>query len=277
MVAEYEGRTFYGVGCTGSLIRHDFVVTAAHCFNDYSTTTEGHPQIRTDNRPIYLLFGIDCLRPTLTRKVPVRHGVTVFIHPLYVMNGQTASEVDIALIKLVDPVPAAMLPVDGQFTETTVLNTVCWRTSKQFDYSDTCEKLYFAGYGIDDGFKLTSSNSLKWTIMKIISRKGTTSMRQVVAANAERHGTRNTCSGDSGGPLMHMVKATNGDDQLLDEVSPYTVIIVGTVIGGPAPCYAKGKPTVFCRVGHIEINSWIDQILTSNSGPLTIPLEACAS
>ncbi|KAI1305872.1 Pancreatic lipase-related protein 2 [Halotydeus destructor] len=243
MVQEFEdGETYVATGCTGSLIRDDFVVTAAHCFNNYATDTEGHPELRLDNRPIYLLFGIDCLRPILTRQVPVRQDVTVFIHPSYVMYEGSTSEIDIALIKLVDPIPAAMLPIDGQFTNTTVLNTVCWRTSKDFDYSDTCEKLYFSGYGIDDGFKETASDSLKWTIMKLVDfEESNLSMTEIDAVNAEGHGTRNTCPGDSGGPLIQVVKATGGGDQLLDELSPYTAIIVGTVIGGSPPCYDGRK------------------------------------
>ncbi|KAI1305869.1 Pancreatic lipase-related protein 2 [Halotydeus destructor] len=270
-----DEETFVTIGCTGALISPDFVITAAHCFDDYAIEQgRSHPKLRSDNRPVYLLFGIDCLRPILVRKIPVRQGVTVFIHPSYILDGVETTNLDIALIKLVAPVPAAMLPVDGQFTNTTVLNTVCWLSSRQFDYSDTCEELYYAGYGTNDDVADISSDGLRWTIMKIIQTSGTRHPTEIVAVNAEHHRLRNTCPGDSGGPLTQIVKTTAGQSQLFDQVSPYTAIIVGTLMGGPPPCAGSGKQTTFCKVGHVEVHSWIRAILTANSGPVPILLQA---
>ncbi|KAI1305871.1 hypothetical protein HDE_01077 [Halotydeus destructor] len=139
---------------------------------------------------MYLIFGVDCRRPILLRGVTVRQDVTVFIHPKYRLDGGSLTKIDIALMKLTIPVPANSLPVDGKFTNTTILNTLCWRTSSTLDYSDTCEELYYAGYGVDYADKDVNSNASKWTIKKLLRdpKKGQ-DKSIVVAVNAERHRT----------------------------------------------------------------------------------------
>ncbi|KAI1306087.1 Pancreatic lipase-related protein 2 [Halotydeus destructor] len=270
-----KGETYILEGCTGSLIADDFVVTAAHCFKDYALNKEGHPQLRLDNRPIYLLFGSDCRRPLLHQEIPVRQDVTVFLHPRYAMESKTPTKVDIALIKLVKPIPAAMLPLKGQLTNITILNTVCWRTAVEYDYSDTCQELYFAGYGANDQIDITSSETLRWTVMKLISeRKKTHGETVVTGINAEHHQTRNTCPGDSGGPLTHIVKTSSGPVQLYDRASPYTAILVGTVMGGRPPCNRIGKKTTFCKVGEQQVHGWLDKTLADNVGPPSQHLQA---
>ncbi|KAI1306092.1 Pancreatic triacylglycerol lipase [Halotydeus destructor] len=269
-----DGKTEVAQGCTGSLIRNDFIVTAAHCFKKYAINTYGYPWLRKDYHPVYLMFGTDCRRPIFMNKVPAKQDVTVFIHRDYRLETPPFENTDIALVKLVDPVPASMLPENGQFTDSTILNTVCWRTATTFDYKDTCQELYFAGYGWNEDTIPITSESLRWSIMRLLKEYRGQHPLVVEVANAERQAQRNTCGGDSGGPLTQVIEATGGPAQTFAPVSPYTATVVGTVIGGPRPCGRPGKTTHFTKVGHTRVNSWIDTILANNTGPVEEGLEA---
>ncbi|KAI1306040.1 hypothetical protein HDE_01068 [Halotydeus destructor] len=259
---------FLHASCTGSLIEDDFVITAAHCFDSYARNKEGYPELRNDV-PVYMSFGIDCKHPVATREVLVVQNVTVFIHPGYRKGAATGSVTDIALVKLEKPIQSFILPENGQFTNETKLNTVCWRNAKYFDYENTCELLYFAGYGSNDDVNKTVSEALRWTVLNILKFPSYEYVTDTVMymVNAEHFRLRNTCPGDSGGPFTQLVRTTGGPAQLYDQVSNYTAVLVSTLIGGSVPCIAQAQSSA-TRVGHPLVYSWIVDVLDNNVGPL---------
>ncbi|KAI1306039.1 Pancreatic lipase-related protein 2 [Halotydeus destructor] len=268
---------YMDASCSASLIAENFVITAAHCFDGYATNEENaYPKLRTDNLPLYLMFGNDCHHPVAAREVVVKQDYNVFIHPDYKRGGSTTMNTDCALIRLTKPIDNELLPIDGQFSNSTKLNTICWRNSINYNYKDECETIYFAGYGINDDINITDSEALRWTVMNFVTLPNRQVRNTVTfSANAERHQLRNTCSGDSGGPFFRYVRSFGDLEQLYDQVSPFTAHLLGTLIGGTSEsCTYNDDFSSLNKVGQPEVYNWIKEILANKSDLPTVELKA---
>jgi len=124
------------------------------------------------------------------------------------------------------------------------------RTEEDLRKTYTGEKLFIAGWGKTENrsesniklklqvpVKSNSECSERYSIARVDLGKGQ------VCAGGERG--RDSCRGDSGGPLM-TVNSDNG------ETNWYAV---GVVSFGPSPCGMEGWPGVYTRVA--EYADWI--------------------
>ncbi len=159
-----DGRS--GALCTGTLIRKDMVVTAAHCLSN-------------SGRNPTLIFGPDLHSPMATR----REAEAVAINPKWKTNaGKGMDQGDIAIVKFAGGLPRGYKAVPT--------------LSADKDIKAGAE-VTLAGYGISNAQTKTGSGKLRRTEVSIL--KNRIGKSEMILDQA--HG-RGACHGDSGGPAF---------------------------------------------------------------------------
>ena len=225
--------------CGGALISQQHVLTAAHCVANLG------PGLRLVSVRLGehdLTSGVDCqVRTDGTRlcNSPQDFGVAKrFVHEQY--NLPNESDNDIALLKLDRPV------VEDHF-----VGKIClpFGVARQRDYTGV--SMTVAGFGRTGPNEFTANSAVLMEVRLpgvsqqvcagILRSKGAAITSRQICAGGEPG--RDSCGGDSGGPLM--VPTTTGP--------PYS--LVGIVSFGAVRCGEGGIPSVNTRVS--EYLNWI--------------------
>lgn len=216
-------------GCGGSLVAPSFVMTAAHCITNTSRTGISQPQDLT----------VIINRRDLSTAGGETHAVSEVIrHPDY--NTQTGElDHDVAILRL--PGRSAVAPVDLASPYAPSARAL-WRAG----VSAT-----IIGYGrtSEGGAGSTILQEAVVPIMEDIDGEdayGSSFQPSIHLAAGFDAGGIDSCSGDSGGPLL--VSSNAGWKQ------------AGIVSWGSG-CARAGRPGVYTRIGGLRLHRWIKTVI----------------
>lgn len=222
----YKMEQVVDLACSGSLINDRYVLTAAHCVQNLNLEfiRLGEHNIETEHDCNYIK-GV-CSPPIQDVNIE-----KVLVHPGYVAK---SFENDIALIRLSNKL---------EFSQPHI-QPICLPFGKNAELNLDRRFGVISGWGItESGFK---STELLKTYIPIISnedckklydKRSVISPEQICAGGFKG---RDSCGGDSGGPLT-LVGRIN---------STIRYIQYGIVSYGPKHCGTDGQPGVYTRVTH---------------------------
>ncbi len=191
--------------CTGSIIRSDLILTAAHCVAAFigrdGTIT------RVNNSELLIVYGGPAIKNVLQAKPATRRDIEAeYVHSY--VQGIAASRLssgnrDFAVIKLQTPIPAGYFPA-----ELLPQSLIDVPNRKTFFDGQTMTVI-LAGYGINDEVNNTEAGVMMKTPVQAQFLG-----EAVITDQTQGHGG---CHGDSGGPAylpfdgkLYLVGVTHG-------------------------------------------------------------------
>ncbi|XP_031619952.1 uncharacterized protein LOC116338681 [Contarinia nasturtii] len=231
-----------GYYCGGAIIHKDYVVTAAHCIRGSSLIKNRFKLTSIRLGEHNLQSEKDCAEISNECADPVKDVLVAeeIVHENYASESSQQAH-DIALIRLAESIhftdwirpiclPFASYLRNKNFDDSTVV-VVGFGKTENASRSEIKMKLEMKG------FNLNRCNN-------VYKLAGITLADHQLCAGGEQG--RDSCSGDSGGPLLA--------DDLLNKANPYSYL-VGVVSFGPKICGTPGFPGVYTRIDkHLD---WI--------------------
>ncbi|XP_031240722.1 renal glandular kallikrein-like [Mastomys coucha] len=204
--------------CSGVLLDHNWVLSAAHCYNDKYEIWLGKNNIKEDEHSAQYRL--------ISKAIP---------HPDFDFNSVIDFSNDLMLLRLSEPaeITDVVKPIDLPTEEPTVGSRCLasgWGSitpKEEYKYPDDLQCVYL---------KLMPNNiCAKGLIWKVTD---------TMLCAGEMDGSKDTCVGDSGGPLIC--------DGVLQGITSF----------GPRPCAKPNVPAIYTKL--IIYKSWIKDTMANN-------------
>lgn len=239
--------------CTATLIRPQWVLTAAHCVTDSNNNNAVYPAGNYD-----VVTGRTDIRNTSEgQRIPVSE---IHLHPGAVVNGQIVE--DLALLKLSSPSTSARVAISGPAFNNFPLpagvmaTALGWGATVYYDNDDSRNQ--YTAKLMDVNLPIISNAQCQEQNAVSEQFAGDITNNNKVFCAGYLNGSKSTCFGDSGGPLV----VPSGNNKWVQ------MGVLAVLLGKPLPskyvnCTEAGSYSGYANLS--QYTSWISGLTCSSA------------